>query len=168
MDHGQQSRSLHLRDKRHEQFPTPQKEKSTRKRREKRKQGARLVEARKSHITQIHNLISGKLQSPQRITKYFFTSQKKITISRAVFHIGQHPIKAKTTRKRKKGRKGKNRKKKRNRKKRKGKKRRKGRRKRKRKGGIGRKEGRTGIMEKAGLKSFPSEAYRPLRIRSSI
>ena len=38
---------------------------------------------------------------------------------------------------------------------------RKGRRRRKRKGGIGSKEGRTGIMEKAGLKSFPSEAYRP-------
>ena len=42
------------------------------------------------------------------------------------------------------------------------------RRRRKRKGGIGRKEGRTGIMEKTGLKSFPSEAFRPLRIRSPV
>ena len=122
------------------------------KRREKRKQGARLVEALKSHITQIHNFISGKLQSPQRITKYFFTSQKKkiITISRVVLHIGQYPVKAKTTRKRK------------NRRMRKKRRKRKGRRRRKRK------EGRKRIMEKAGLKSFPSEAHRPLRICSPV
>ena len=82
-DHSQRSRSLRLRDKRHKQFPTPQKEKPTRKRGEKRKQGARLVEALKSHITQIQNFISGKLQSPQRITKSFFISQKKKKIQSA-------------------------------------------------------------------------------------
>ena len=30
----------------------------------------------KSHIIQIQNFIAGKLQSPQRVTKSFFTSQK--------------------------------------------------------------------------------------------
>ena len=30
----------------------------------------------KSHITQIQNFITGRLQSPQRITKSFFASQK--------------------------------------------------------------------------------------------
>ena len=131
-----------------------------------------MIEALKSRITQIHNFISGKLQSLQRITKSFFTSQKitiskvvlriskkkKFTIRRVVLHIGQHPVKVKTTRKRKEGRKGKR--------KRKKMRKRKGRRRRKRKGGIGRKEGRIGIMEKTGLKSFPSEAYRHLRIHS--
>ena len=58
------------------------------KRREKRKQGAWLVEALKSHITQIQNFISGKLQSPQRIAKSFFTSQK-ITISKVVLSISK-------------------------------------------------------------------------------
>ena len=51
-------------------------------------------------ITHIQNFISGKLQSSQRVTKSFFTSKKKITtISKAVLHIGQHLVKAKTTRK---------------------------------------------------------------------
>ena len=36
-DHSQQSCSLHLRDKRHKQFPTPQKEKPTRKKKRKEK-----------------------------------------------------------------------------------------------------------------------------------
>ena len=84
VDHSQQSRSLHLKDKRHKQFPT-QKEKSTKKIREKRKQGAQLVEALKSHITRIHNFISGKLQSPLRITKYFFTSKKKLQLAESFF-----------------------------------------------------------------------------------
>ena len=63
-NYNQRSRSLHLKDKQHKQFSTPHKEKPTRKRREKRKQGARLVEALKSHKTQIQNFISRKLQSP--------------------------------------------------------------------------------------------------------
>ena len=54
-----------------------------------RNQGAQLVEALKSHITQIQNFISGKLHSPQRITKSFFTSQK-ITISKVVLHISKN------------------------------------------------------------------------------
>ena len=85
-----------------------------------------------------------KLQS----AKPFFTSQK-ITISKAVLYIsrslhqpfstspkitiGQHPVRAKTTRKRK----------------------RKGRRRRKR--------GRKGIMEKAGLKKIPSKRAAPFK-----
>ena len=51
-DHSQRSRSRHLRDKRHEQFPTPQKEKPTRKK--KRKEKARSSVGRsseKSHNT---------------------------------------------------------------------------------------------------------------------
>ena len=51
-DHSQQSRSLHLRDKRHEQLPTPHKEKSIRKK--KRKEKARSSVGRsseKSHNT---------------------------------------------------------------------------------------------------------------------
>ena len=52
VDHSQQSRSLHLIDKRHKQFPTPQKEKPTRKK--KRKEKARSSVGRsseKSHNT---------------------------------------------------------------------------------------------------------------------
>ena len=170
-DYSQRSRSLHLRDKRHKQFSTPQKEKNPQgKRREKRKQGARLVEALKSHITQIQNFISGKLQSPQRITKCFFTSQK-ITISKVVLHISkklqlakpfftsQHPVKAKTTRKRK-------RRKRRKREKEKKKEKRKEKEKEKR--GDREKIGEEGIMEKARLKSSLFEEYRPLRIRSPV
>ena len=47
-----------------------------------------MVETLKSHITQIHKFISGKLQSPQRIKKYFFTSQK-ITINKVVLCISK-------------------------------------------------------------------------------
>ena len=59
---------------------------------------------------------------------------KKIIISKVVLHIGQHLVKAKTTRKRKR--------RKRRKRKRKKRRKRKGRRRRKRKWGIGRKEGR--------------------------
>ena len=90
-DHNQRSRSLHPRDKRHKQFPTPRKENPQGKRREKRKQGARLVEALKSHITKIQNFISEKLQSPHRITKSFFTSQK-ITIGKVVLRISKKKL----------------------------------------------------------------------------
>ena len=45
-NHSQWSRSLHLRDKRHKQFPTPQKEKPTRKK--KRKEKARSLVDRSS------------------------------------------------------------------------------------------------------------------------
>ena len=51
-DYGQRSRSLHLRDKRHKRFSTPQKEKPTRKK--KRKEKARSSVGRsfeKSHNT---------------------------------------------------------------------------------------------------------------------
>ena len=48
-----------------------------------------MVEALKSHKTQIQNFILGKLQSPQRITKSFFTSQKTI-ISKVVLHISKN------------------------------------------------------------------------------
>ena len=141
------------------------------KRREKRKQGARLVEALKSHITQIQNFISGKLQSPQRITKSFFTYQK-ITISKVVLHISKNYNQQSHSSHQSTPSQGKNHKKGKEKEKEKGKEKEnekeKKRRRRKRKRGMGRKEGRTGIMDKAGLKSFPFEAYRPLRIRSPV
>ena len=112
-DYGQRSRSLNLRDKRHKQFSTPQKEKPTRKKKGKEKARSSVGRSsEKSHNTNT-NFHSGKLQSPQRITKSLFTYQKitiskvvlhiykKITISKVILHIGQHPVKAETTRKRK-------------------------------------------------------------------
>ena len=98
--------------------------------------------------------------------KSFSTSQE-ITISKTVLHIGQHPVKAKTTRKGK--RKRKRERKKRRKRKGKGRRKRKGRRRRKRKGRRRRKrersrrgkEKRTGIMEKARLKNIPSEHTAP-------
>ena len=63
-DHSQRSRSLHLRDKRHEQFPTPQKEKPTRKKKRKKKARSSVGRISEKYITQIQNFISGKLQLP--------------------------------------------------------------------------------------------------------
>ena len=129
--------------------------------REKRKQGARLVEALKSRITQIHNFISGKLQSPQRITnlslhlrklqsaRSFSASQKKKLQSVESFFTSANTQSRQKPQERE----------------RKGERENEGEGEREN-GGIGIKEERTGIMEKAGLKIFPSEAYRPLRIRS--
>ena len=51
-DHSQWSHSLHLRDKRHEQFPTPQKEKPTRKKKRKEKTRSSVGRSfEKSHNT---------------------------------------------------------------------------------------------------------------------
>ena len=110
------------------------------KRREKREQGARLEEAlKKSHNTntKFHCREVTITSEDYKI----FLCISKITISKTILHIDQHPVKAKTTRKGKRKR------------------RREGKKKKKRK----RKEKRT---EKSGLKSSPFEAHRPLRIRS--
>ena len=128
-DHSQWNRSLHLREKQHKQFPTPQKEKPTAKKR--RREKARSSAGRsfeKSHNTKT-KFHFRKITITSEDYKIFFyiSKKKKITISKATLHIGQQPVKAKTTRKRKKRRKG-------NRKKgRKRKKRRKGKRKKRRK-----------------------------------
>ena len=63
-DHSQQSGSLHRRDRRHKQFPTPKKEKPTRKK--KRKEKARSSIGRSSK--NLHNIN----------TKFHF---RKITIT---------------------------------------------------------------------------------------
>ena len=114
----------------------------------------------------------GKLQSPQRITKSFFTSQK-ITISKVVLYISKNynlqsrsshrptPSQGKNHKKGKEKKMTKGKRKRRRKRKRKKRRKRKRRRRRKRKWGIGRKEGRTGIMEKAGLKSFPRKHTAP-------
>ena len=114
------------------------------KRREKREQGARLTEAlKKSHNTntKFHYREVTITSEDYKI----FLCISKITISITILHIGQHPVKEKTTRKGKR------------------KKRREGKKKRKRKKIRKMKEKRT---KKAGLKSFLFEAHRPLRIRS--
>ena len=52
VDHSQQSRSLHLRDKRCKQFPTPRKEKPTRKKKRKEKARSSVgICSEKSHNT---------------------------------------------------------------------------------------------------------------------
>ena len=126
------------------------------KRREKRKQGARLVEALKSHITQIQ-MFSKKLYfhfkevtiTSEDYKIFLYISEnynqqsrslhlKKLQSAKpfptSIDHDRPTLVKEKTTRKGK----------------------------RNRKGGRRGKEGRTSIMEKAGLKSVPSKAYRPL------
>ena len=153
-NYSQWSRSPHLRDKQCKQFSTPQKEKPTRKK--KRKEIARSSVGRssdKSHNTNTN--VSQKiilsfqgsynhlrrLQNPSLHLRELqsadsFSTSQKITISKAFPTSADHDrstlVKEKTIRK--------------------------GKRKR---GGRG-KKGRIGIMEKAGLKSVPSEAYRPL------
>ena len=99
-----------------------------------------------------------KLQS----AKSFSTSPKPPSTSTVLYIPEDHdrptPVKAETTRKGKRKRKGKGRRKRKGRR----------RRRRKRKGMRWRKEGRKGIMEEAGHKNIPSEAYRPLRICSPV
>ena len=117
-NYSQRSRSLHLKDKRHKQFSTPQKEKPTRKK--KRKEKARSSVGRsfenshntntKFHLREVTitsedyknlSLHLRKLQS----AKSFSTSQK-ITISKAFPTSADHDwstlVKAKTTRKKEK------------------------------------------------------------------
>ena len=173
-DYSQRIHSLHLRDKWHKQFSTPQKEKPIRKK--KRKEKARNSigrSSKKSHktntkfhfrevtITSEHYKIFlyKKLQS----TKSFSTSQKKkITISKVVLHISKKKnlqsaklffTLANSQKEKEKEKEKKNEKRKEE---------------EKDKRGDREKRGEEGIMEKAGLKSFPSEVYSPLRIRSPV
>ena len=147
-NYSQRSRSLHLRDKRHKQFSTPQKENPQEKK--KRKEKARSSVGRsfeKSHNTntKFHFRDVTITSRDYKIFLYILENynqqsrsphHKKITIRNAFPTLADHDrptlVKAKTTRKGK----------------------RKGRKKRKA-GGRGN-EGRIGIMEKAGLKSVPS------------
>ena len=130
------------------------KRKTHKEKREKRKQGARLVETLKSHITQIQNFISRKLQSPQRIIKSFFTFKKNYNQQICSSHRPT-PSQGKNHKKEKEKEKEKENKEKRKEKD-------------EEKRGDGEKRGERGIMEKEGLKSFPSKAYRSLRIRSPV
>ena len=114
------------------------------KRREKIEQGARLAEAlKKAHNTNTKFHCREVTITLEDYKIFLYIS--KITISKTILHIGQHPVNVKTTRKGKRKR------------------RREGKKKRKRKKRRKRKEKRT---EKEGLKSFPLEAHRPLRICS--
>ena len=104
----------------------------------------------------MQNFITGKLQSPQRVTKYFFTSQKS-QIVKPFFTSANIRSRQSHKKEKEKGRGKENEKEKEKEKEREKEK------EKKRKERRKRKEKRT---EKAGLKIFPFEARRPLRIHS--
>ena len=137
---------------------------------------------KKKNIRQVHTLPKDSTFI-SNISKYYnqqsrslhlrkLQSAKPFSTSTILYipedHYRPTPVKAKTTRKGKRKRKGKGRRRRRIKRKEMRRRKRKGRRRRKRKGMRGRKEGRKGIMEEAGLKNIPSEAYRPLRICSLV
>ena len=178
-DYNQRSRSLQLRDKRHKQFYTPQKEKPTRKK--KRKDKARSSVGRsseKSHNTNPKFHFKEVIITSEDYKIFLYISEnynqqsrslhlKKLQSSKSFFKLANNQSRQKPQEiereiegEREREREGERARERRGERENEGE--------GERKGGIGRKEGRIGIMEKAGLTSFPSEAHRPLRIRSPV